>query len=120
MVAALGDGTRTVVLCTGTGLVRVNVAPDGRVLAANDVRGDENDEGAHERAGPTDAAGFAHADARHCDMVATPRGDVERRWATIDRLALASATDITGHVPATHLRARARHDSPPRAPPSFV
>ena len=37
VVAAFGDGYASVVVCTGTGLARVAVAPDGRVVAPDEA-----------------------------------------------------------------------------------
>jgi len=50
------DGHRSVLLCTGTGLVRVTVDEHG------------------------DAVELAPHAVRHCDLVGTPRCEVERRW----------------------------------------
>ena len=95
-VAALVGGPRTVVLCTGTGLVRVAVSADGHVV---------------------DGPGAASlADADHCDLAASPPGDVERRWATIGRPSGASrnlAPAPAGRVAAS----RAPRDPLPRGPP---
>ncbi len=102
LAATFGEGTRSIVLCTGTGLVRVQVGPDGIVVDADE------------------SAAFAHADARHCDMVAEPRGDVQRRWTTIGEVASSDAIGLergTRDVPPT---LRTPHDSPPRAPPPGV
>ena len=95
-VAALVGAPRTVVLCTGTGLVRVAVSAEGHVL---------------------DGPGAASlAGAGHCDLVASPPGDVERRWATIGRpsgTARSLAAAPGGRVAAS----RAPHDPLPRGPP---
>ena len=103
-----GDGVRTVVLCTGTGLVRVALDARGAV-----VDGDADDGAPGDGAAPL-------AQASHCDLVASPRADAERRWATIGRASTGASSRVPRTRAAPVRAARAPRDPPPRGPPVRV
>lgn len=98
LAALLPEGARTVVLCTGTGLVRVALSADGAVVDSD-----------------VDGAPLEHGG--HCDLTAFARADVERRWATIGRTRTTASTGVAAARVAPAPRARAPRDPPPRAPP---
>jgi len=88
------DGHRSVLLCTGTGLVRMTV----------DKRGDTVD--------------IVSEAARHCDLVGTPRSEVERRWQAMGEPRAAAPVLAMPADPARTLPQRTPSAHAARGPPA--